>query len=484
MLSAVVALACAGTADALTFAAPATSRPTTAASPSSIDFGTVQIPLASDPVTVTLTNSGAGTLSFWRYGIASSSANPADFAVVAGGTCTLASTLAGGESCTVLVRFRPTATGARTGLLSFWDNTAAGRTNVALAGTGLPVAAAALAPDSVDFGPVQLGTSSDLTTVTLSSSGGGILSFWRYGIASSSPNAGDFAVVPGGTCDVSVPVSAGGSCTVMVRFRPTSTGARNGLLSFWDNTATGRHDVTLTGSGLPAAASSLAPTSVDFGALQVGLSSAPVPVILTNSGSGTLSFWRFGIASSSANAGDFSVVAGGTCTLASTLASGESCTVLVRFRPTSDGARSGLLSFWDNTVSGRINAALTGVALPGPVSSLSPAAVDFGTLPLGASSDAVVITLTNSGAGSLSFWRFGIASSSVNAGDFWIVPGGSCALSVTLTAGQTCTVLVRFRPTAGGARSGLLSFWDNTLLGRIDAALSGNGDDPCAQGCF
>jgi preprotein translocase subunit Sec61beta len=166
------------------------------------------------------------------------------------------------------------------------------------------------------------------------------------------------------------------------------------------------------------------------------------------------------------------------------LASGESCTVLVRFRPTADGARSGLLSFWDNTLAGRSNVALTGVALPGPVSSLSPASVDFGTLPLGASSDPVAITLTNSGAGVLSFWRFGIASSSVNAGDFWIVPGGSCTLSLSLAAGETCTVLVRFKPTEGGARSGLLSFWDNTLLGRIDAVLSGNGDDPCAQGCF
>ena len=486
-LSAVAALACAGTAQqalALTSGAAATSRPVTSASPASVDFGSVQRPLSSDPVTVTLTNSGAGTLSFWRFGIASSSVNPADFAVVAGGTCTLATALMPGEACTVLVRFRPTGAGTRSGLLSFWDNTAAGRFNVALAGTGVPAAESTLSPDTVDFGSVQIGTRSDVATVTLTNSGGGSLSFWRYGIASSSVNAADFAVVPGGTCDVSIPLSAGDTCTVALRFRPTATGARSGLLSFWDNTVAGRHNVALTGLGLPAAESSLSPASVDFGAAPIGSSTAPVSVTLTNSGAGTLSFWRFGIASSSANASDFSVVDGGTCTLSSPLASGESCTVLVRFRPTADGPRNCLLSFWDNTPAGRIDTALTGLALPGPVSSLSPASVDFGTVRLGDSSDPVTITLSNSGGGSLSFWRFGIASSSVNAGDFSIVPEGTCALSLPLAAGESCTVEVRFRPTEGGARSGLLSFWDNTLLGRVDTVLSGIGDDPCAQGCL
>src|SRR5205085_6553784 len=137
---------------------------------------------------------------------------------------------------TVLVRFRPKDTGVRNGLLSFWDNTAAGRTNVALTGTGTPAAEAALDPSSFDFGAVQLGTSSDLVTVTLTSSGTGVLSFWRFGIASSSTSPTDFAVMPDGTCATSIVLFAGDTCTVVVRFRPTATGARSGLLSFWDNT--------------------------------------------------------------------------------------------------------------------------------------------------------------------------------------------------------------------------------------------------------
>jgi hypothetical protein len=44
--------------------------------------------------------------------------------------------------------------------------------------------------------------------------------------------------------------------------------------------------------------------------------------------------------------------------------------------------------------------------------------------------------------------------------------------------------LVRFRPTATGDRSGLLSFWVNTLAGRVNVALTGSVVDPCAEGCF
>jgi hypothetical protein len=487
----VAALACAGAtgvhpASAMSAAAQVSVRPVTSVMPVSVDFGSVQLAMSSDPVTVELTNSGAGSLSISRFGIASSSLNPRDFGVVAGGTCSLSVPLGSGESCTVLVRFKPTSAGPRSGLLSFWDNTSVGRTNVALAGIALPASESSLSPDSVDFGQVQLGLSSDPVTVELTNSGAGILSFWRFGIATSSVNPTDFGVVAGGTCAVSEPIASGETCTVLVRFKPTATGLRTGLLSFWDNSPAGRVNVPLAGAALPASDSSLSPSAVDFGTVQIGGSTGPTTVTLTNSGAGTLSFWRFGIASSSVNPTDFSVVAGGTCAVSMTLGSGESCTVLVRFKPTATGLRTGLLSFWDNTPAGRHDAALSGTASAASESSASPAAVDFGSLAVGAPSAPATVTITNSGAGSLSFWRIGIATSSVNPTDFTVVAGGTCALATTLASGESCTVLVRFTPTNGGARSGLLSFWDNTVAGRLDVELSGTGsvEDPCGSGCF
>src|ERR1700716_3316897 len=117
-LFAVVASACACAAGAQpSFAMPVALAPATppisSPTPASVDFGSVQMGMSSDPVTVTLLNSGGGSLSFWRLGIASSSANPRDFSVVPGGTCTTAAALGSAESCTVLVRFKPTTSGVR-----------------------------------------------------------------------------------------------------------------------------------------------------------------------------------------------------------------------------------------------------------------------------------------------------------------------------------------------------------------------------------
>jgi hypothetical protein len=207
-------------------------------------------------------------------------------------------------------------------------------------------------------------------------------------------------------------------------------------------------------------------------------------VTLTNTAGGSLVISRFGVASSSANPSDFWVAPGGTCSTSVALAAGDSCTVRVRFNPVDAGTRSALLSFWVNTPAGRINATLTGTAQPEPQPVLAPSSVDFGALDPGRVSDVVDVTLSNAGGGPLTFWRFGIASSSANPRDFWVAPGGTCSTSLTLAAGDSCTVRVRYNPVGVGESFGLLSFWVNTRAGRIDAQLTGSVLDPCANGCF
>jgi archaellum component FlaF (FlaF/FlaG flagellin family) len=343
---------------------------------------------------------------------------------------------------------------------------------------------ATLTPSAVDFGSVQIGSVSDVVDVTLANAGAAPLSVSRYGIASSSANPKDFWVAPGGTCAVGATLAAGDSCTVRVRFNPVDTGARSAKLSVWVNNLNVRVDAALTGTALPAPQPSLAPDAVDFGSVQVGSVSPIVDVTLSNDAGGTLSLSRFGVASSSANPSDFWVAPGGTCSTATPLAPGESCTVRVRFNPTDTGARSGKLSFWVNTPTGRVDAQLTGTGLAAPQPALTPDAVDFGTADLGTVSDPVDVTLSNTGGGTLSFWRFGIASSSANPTDFSVVPGGTCSTAAPLAPGESCTVRVRFNPTETGALSAKLSFWVNTPSGRIDAQLTGSVTDPCAAGCF
>jgi archaellum component FlaF (FlaF/FlaG flagellin family) len=240
-------------------------------------------------------------------------------------------------------------------------------------------------------------------------------------------------------------------------------------------------------SGASSAAgpvATLSPTSVDFGSVQVGSVSDVVDVALANTGAAPLTVSRFGIASSSVNPKDFWVAPGGTCVVGTSLAAGDSCTVRVRFNPIETGALSGKLSVWVNNLNVRVDAALTGVGADAPQPTVAPGAVDFGSVQVGSVSTVTDVTLTNANGGTLDLSRFGVASSSANPTDFWVAPGGTCSTAVPLAAGESCTVRVRFNPVETGALAAKLSFWVNTVAGRIDAQLTGNVPDPCAAGCF
>lgn len=80
--------------------------------PTSLDFGSVVLTTSSAGKTVTLTNTGSATLAINNIGVTG------DFAQ----TTTCKSSLAVNSSCTITITFTPTATGARTGVLTITDN--------------------------------------------------------------------------------------------------------------------------------------------------------------------------------------------------------------------------------------------------------------------------------------------------------------------------------------------------------------------------
>jgi len=104
-----------------TGAAPAVSLSSTA-----MNFGTQAVGTRSPIHSLTLTNSGNGTLTI--SGIAASG----DFTE----TSNCGEKLNPGKSCKISVAFRPTKVGARSGKLTISDNAAGGSQTVALTGTG------------------------------------------------------------------------------------------------------------------------------------------------------------------------------------------------------------------------------------------------------------------------------------------------------------------------------------------------------------
>jgi hypothetical protein len=166
-------------------------------------------------------------------------------------------------------------------------------------------------------------------------------------IAITGTAAGDFAQTH--TCGASL--AAGASCTFTVTFKPTTTGTRSAVLSVTDNASGSPQQVPLSGIGTTA---KLSPTSLNFGSITVGTTSAAKTVTLTNVGTTTLTIT--GISLTGTNAGDFLQ----THSCGSSLASGASCTINVQFKPTAKGTRSAVLGVSDNAAGSPQQVTLSG----------------------------------------------------------------------------------------------------------------------------
>src|SRR5207249_1967870 len=189
------------------------------------------------------------------------------------------------------------------------------------------VSAATLSPTSLTFSSQNVGATSAPQAVTLSNSGSAPLSI--SSIAITGADSGDFAQT--NNCNSSL--AAGAQCTINVTFRPAATGTRTGTLTVTDNASGSPQTASLTGTGV-APAATLSPTSLTFASQDVGATSAPQAVTLSNPGSGPLSISS--IAITGANSGDFAQ----TNNCGSSVAAGAKCTINVTFRPTATGTRT------------------------------------------------------------------------------------------------------------------------------------------------
>jgi uncharacterized delta-60 repeat protein len=121
------------------------------------------------------------------------------------------------------------------------------------------------------------------------------------------------------------------------------------------------------------------------------------------------------------------------------------------------------------TVNGRADFALARCVGGGgnaPSVTLSTTSLAFGKKVLGTTSTAKVVTLTNTGAGTLN-----ISNVSIN-GDFTIA---SKTCGMTVAPGAGCTVNVTFTPTLIGVRHGTLTFTDNAPTSPQTVPLTGTG---------
>ena len=396
--------------------------PAVSLTPTSIGFGSQLVGSTSAAQTTVVRNTGTSTLTFAASGaISIGGSEAADYAQ----TNDCGATLAVNATCTISVRFTPSAAGARAGTLSVSDDAAGSPQQAALSGTGTtPAPGISLTPATLSFGTRLVGSASAAQTSTLKNTGSGTLSI--AGIATTGANAGDFAE----SDDCPASLAANATCTISVVFTPGAAGSRTASVTVTDDAAGSPHAVTLSGTGAtPAPALTATPASIDFGAQAVGAASAAKATVLKNTGTAPLAI------ASIAATGDYAQ----TNDCAATLAVDATCTVPVAFTPTATGARTGNVVVTDDAADSPQNVALTGSGAA-PAVALSPSSLSFGSTNVGSTSAAQTVTLRNSGTATLTVG--GISLGGADADQF----SQTNACGATLAPNATCTISRALRP--------------------------------------
>jgi hypothetical protein len=454
-----------------------TSGSTASVAPISLGFGNVPTNLsASLAPTQTLTLSvGSANLT----GIAIN-VTGAGF-TRQGGTCANALTTVQNTppgTCTIIVRFLPTVAGPSTGSVTITANAAVLGAPVPLNGNGVKSDLRVTPSPSLLFSDTFVNATSPTQLVTLTNTSGAAIA--GISVAISGP---PFTTTTTGTCVAPISLAAGASCTVGIVFKPTALDPVIGTFTV-TTAATGLvidgSPLQLSGNGvLP----SITPASLNFGSVPVGTSVQQTLTIdnssSVNSTSIAFPFTVTGLPSSgySRPTGN----AGGTC--GASLAAGDTCTIVVQFSPTSVSSPTSPPT-GSVTVSG--TGAASGTVLP-PVSltgsgiaathvaTILPSPLAFGSQTVGTTSATQNLTVKNTGTTALS--GMNITGVTGNSSPFARVTNGvpqNCGN--TLAVGASCTVRVRFTPTAVGGASGTVTVGYNNPTGPAPTAtLSGTG---------
>jgi hypothetical protein len=431
------------------------TAPAVTLTPASLVFGSQLVGTTSASQPSTLRNSGTAPLTI--ASIAVGGANAGDF----GQTNDCPASLAANATCTITVTFSPSATGPRAASVQIADNAAGSPQALGLSGTGgTPAPAATLTPASLAFGSQLVGTTSASQSSTLKNTGTAAMTV--SGIALAGANAGDFQQT--NDCPPSLAVNA--TCTITVTFSPTAPGGRAASVSIADDAPGSPQAVTLGGNGTtPAPAVSLSPATILFASQRVGTTSAPQSSTLKNTGTAPLAIAS--ITLTGANTADF----GQSNDCPSSLAVNATCAITVTFSPLSTGARAASVSVGDNAAGSPHSVALSGSGTA-PAVTLSPTSLSFGSQRVGTTSAAQPVSLANTGTAPLSIGSIALAGA--NAGDF--SQTSTCPFApATLAASASCTISVRFSPSAAGPRGASVQITDDASGSPRSVALSGTG---------
>jgi hypothetical protein len=402
----------------------------------------------SPPFPITITNLGNADLTFTNFSLVG---GPFSF-----GDIDCFTSLAPLASCVVNVLFTSYGYTSDPGteVLTLTDNASDSPQHISFTALGADAGVRFLSL-GLKFGNQSPGASSAARTVALMNGTSAPVTLGNI------TTTGDFAQ----TNNCASTLAVGAYCTFSVTFTPTATGVRQGTLQAALAGGGSPTVLPLLGSNGSLRLVNVSPASLTFDAQNVGTTSTSQSVTLTNFAGTALTM--AGISFTGADAGDFAE----TDNCGGSVAAGGNCTINVTFTPTGGGSRTATLSISDSAAGSPQTVSLTGTGTGAPVVSLS-AAPTFPSEPVGTTSPAETVTVTNTGNANLTF------SDISTTGPFAIVVSGTtCSTSSPVAPSASCNVAVTLTPTAGGPTSGTLSLADNAGGSPQSMTLAGTGQD-------
>lgn len=331
------------------------------ASPTSVLFADT-LRNASSMATVTLTNAGAQTLTL------STPSSSENYFAVQSSTC--GATLEAGASCTLTLSFTPPVSQQMSGTLTVANSSPFGALSLPMQGLGYAISAVVAPATTADYGTVMVGSSASRSFTYTNNGTKALTGVYALAVGTDF----NFTANTCGTSASRVTLEVAQSCQVTASYAPTSAGTPSNRVELRANELTSsgvRQWVTATAVDHIA----LSTTSLNFGSVNTGTSSAVSNVTVTNN-SGSNRTLTIGAAPP-----QFSR----TTTCGSSLANGASCTVSVTFSPASAQAYSGAISVATDLGTKSLSVQGTGTA---PVVRVNFASLASGARPLNVSDAA------------------------------------------------------------------------------------------------
>ena len=211
---------------------------------------------------------------------------------------------------------------------------------------GLTISPTSLAFGNVYYGtvPVKMVTLTNNTTSTVTISSVSL---------TSVPGGDSYDFVGLNLCSKTLAVKK--SCQIEMSFIPNSqvNMVQSAILTIVDSASKTAQTVTMTATVIDPLATP-SPSSVNFGTVKTGTTSATKTVTVTNTGLTTTTI------NSVAISGNFALTSASTCKASTTLTAGGKCTLVVTFTPAAKGLRSGQITLTDNALKSPQTIALSG----------------------------------------------------------------------------------------------------------------------------